>query len=249
VNYNKIYDQLINKAQNRKLTGYIERHHILPRSMGGRNHKDNLVDLTAREHLLAHMLLWRIHRNTSMSYALWLMSNTRGIKLNSRMYESLRLNVSNLVSKQMSEKIITNETRNKMSASLKGRVFTSEHRQKISNSRKGVHTIPKGYKFNFSEEDIKKRSESRKGKYTGDAHHMKLDEHRDRQRNISNSPEVKQKFMERMIGHKPFNFRRVSANGIEYESAVACAKALDVTYNWLMRRIKMEKYPDYFYIT
>jgi len=249
VDYKKIYNQLIDRAKGRKLNTYFERHHIFPVSMGGKNSKDNLVDLTAREHLIAHMLLWRIYRNNSMSYALWQMSNTRGIKLNSRLYESLRLNVSELVSKQMTGKIVSADTKKKMSKSGKGRVFSEEHRQKISNNRKGVATIPKGYKFNLTDEEFKIRSESRKGKYLGDKNHMKTNEHRERQRNLCNSPEVKQKFIERMTGHRPYNFKRVSANGVEYESAVACAKALNVTYNWLMRRIKMDKYLEYFYLT
>lgn len=36
---------------------YHERHHILPKCMGGTNDKDNLVDLTAQEHYNAHKLL------------------------------------------------------------------------------------------------------------------------------------------------------------------------------------------------
>ena len=248
MDYKKIYNQLVDRARERILDTYYEQHHILPVSMGGKNNKSNLVNLTAREHLIAHMLLWRIHRNTSMSYALWQMSNTRGIKLNSRMYETLRLNISVLVSKQMTGKVVSDETKSKMSQSGKGRVFTKEHKQKISDNRKGVATIPKGYKFNLTEDEIKTRSESRKGKYTGDVNHMKSTEHRERQRNLCNSPDVKQKFIDLMTGHKPYNFKRVSALGIEYNSATECAKVLGVTYNWLMRRIKMDKYPNYFYI-
>lgn len=36
---------------------YHERHHIVPRCMGGGNEKDNLIDLYAREHFIAHKLL------------------------------------------------------------------------------------------------------------------------------------------------------------------------------------------------
>lgn len=35
---------------------YLETHHILPRSLGGKDTKENLVNLTAREHFLAHLL-------------------------------------------------------------------------------------------------------------------------------------------------------------------------------------------------
>lgn len=36
---------------------YCERHHILPKCMGGGNERDNLIDLYAREHFVAHKLL------------------------------------------------------------------------------------------------------------------------------------------------------------------------------------------------
>ena len=36
---------------------YHEKHHILPKCMGGTDEKDNLIDLFAREHFEAHRLL------------------------------------------------------------------------------------------------------------------------------------------------------------------------------------------------
>ena len=43
------------------------------KSMGGSNEKHNIVLLTAREHFLAHWLLWRIHKNKSSAIAFFLM--------------------------------------------------------------------------------------------------------------------------------------------------------------------------------
>lgn len=39
---------------------YYEKHHIIPKSLGGTNEKDNLVLLTAKEHLLVHWLLCKM---------------------------------------------------------------------------------------------------------------------------------------------------------------------------------------------
>jgi hypothetical protein len=61
VNYKKIYDNLIQKAQGRILETYKETHHIIPRCMGGTDESSNLVDLTPEEHYLAHQLLVKIH--------------------------------------------------------------------------------------------------------------------------------------------------------------------------------------------
>lgn len=71
MNYQRIYDQLIQKRVNSPITeGYKERHHIIPRSCGGSNKKSNLVDLTAREHFIAHLLLVKIYQNTEFKYSM-----------------------------------------------------------------------------------------------------------------------------------------------------------------------------------
>mgnify|MGYP002507823839 CR=1 FL=1 len=70
--------------------GY-ERHHILPRSLGGLDVAENLIKLTPREHFIAHILLWKAY-GEKMTKALWYMSNRDGYKsLTSRQYENLRL--------------------------------------------------------------------------------------------------------------------------------------------------------------
>ena len=61
MNYQQHYDRLIERARNRTLDGYKESHHITPRCMHGSDDKDNLVNLTAREHFIAHLLLMKIY--------------------------------------------------------------------------------------------------------------------------------------------------------------------------------------------
>lgn len=75
MNYQYHYDRLIETRKNRVHEEgiYYENHHIVMRSMGGSNDPENLVKLTAREHFLAHWLLWRIHRNRQTAYAFYLM--------------------------------------------------------------------------------------------------------------------------------------------------------------------------------
>jgi hypothetical protein len=71
MNYQRIYNQIIDRAKKRELEGYKERHHIIPKCMGGSNKKENLVELTAREHYICHLLLCRIHPNSQkLIYAL-----------------------------------------------------------------------------------------------------------------------------------------------------------------------------------
>ena len=62
MNYQKIYNDLINSARRKILTeDYIERHHIIPRCMGGDNNIENIVNLSAAEHFVAHQLLVKIN--------------------------------------------------------------------------------------------------------------------------------------------------------------------------------------------
>jgi hypothetical protein len=63
MNYNKIYNNLIENAKTRSLDGYVEKHHIIPKCIGGSDDKNNLVCLTPEEHYIAHQLLVKIYPN------------------------------------------------------------------------------------------------------------------------------------------------------------------------------------------
>ena len=97
--YQKYYYTLCRKAQTREeVEGYTERHHIIPRSLGGSNEKSNIAILTAREHYIAHMLLVRITEGVykqRMINALFRMACQREDKhfgfVNSRKFAAARL--------------------------------------------------------------------------------------------------------------------------------------------------------------
>lgn len=63
MDYQRIYRDFIaaRKAIEHSLEGYTERHHIVPRSLGGGDEPENLVRLTAEDHFFAHLLLAKIH--------------------------------------------------------------------------------------------------------------------------------------------------------------------------------------------
>jgi len=77
MDYKKHYDLLIERARSRQLTGYVERHHIVPKCMNGTNKKENIVKLTPEEHYVAHQLLVKIYpENDSLAYAVYKMTVT-----------------------------------------------------------------------------------------------------------------------------------------------------------------------------
>lgn len=77
---------------------YHERHHILPKSCGGTNDKNNLIDLYAKEHFEAHRLLALENPdNKKLISAWWLMSHVKGnenqewYEIKSEEYEEARI--------------------------------------------------------------------------------------------------------------------------------------------------------------
>ena len=93
--YYKWYCEIIIIAESRTIDDYTEHHHIIPKSLGGSNKKDNLVSLTAREHFVCHLLLTKItegENKKKMARAFWLMAKGTGnrYKPSSKLYEIAR---------------------------------------------------------------------------------------------------------------------------------------------------------------
>jgi hypothetical protein len=100
--YTCIYNNIIERANSRTLPDdvYTECHHIIPKSLGGSNSKDNLVDLTGREHFVCHWLLTKMtegkdaskmwHALRCFTYSSY--KNKRyGYKINSKLYETIKI--------------------------------------------------------------------------------------------------------------------------------------------------------------
>jgi hypothetical protein len=99
MDYTKIYNQIVKRAQTRKLDGYIEKHHIVPKCIGGLDVKENIVELTAREHFFCHRLLCEMYpKEPKLWYALWLMAigkrkwiESTPYNISSKEYERIRV--------------------------------------------------------------------------------------------------------------------------------------------------------------
>jgi hypothetical protein len=101
MDYQKIYNQIIERAKNRTLDGYKEKHHIIPKCMGGDNGLKNLIELTAREHFICHKILVRIYpNNKKLKWALYQMSRFKKYSSN-RDYENARKEISLLKQKSI----------------------------------------------------------------------------------------------------------------------------------------------------
>jgi|SaaInl8_200m_RNA_FD_contig_71_1070636_length_4768_multi_4_in_0_out_0_2 hypothetical protein len=95
MNYALTYDKIIDRARNRVVEGYTEKHHIIPTALGGEDIASNKVNLTAREHYIAHLLLYKMQ---SEKRPRWQMLKAvvmmEGKQKNSRLFESARIEFS-----------------------------------------------------------------------------------------------------------------------------------------------------------
>jgi hypothetical protein len=113
--YTKYYYNIVNAAKSRVLLSEIkkERHHIIPKSIGGTNEDSNLVYLTLREHILCHRLLVKMlhgDQKYKMKHALFLMGHKDKYKLTSRAFATIK----------SSKRNHTEETKKKISAATTG---------------------------------------------------------------------------------------------------------------------------------
>ena len=140
MNYQWHYDRLIETRKllnrNKKDGNYYENHHIIMKSMGGTNDPENLVLLTAREHFIAHWLLWRIHRNKQTAFAFFAMccweNGRRYVNISSRTYEESRYIVSSyMINNTNGKGSRTDKQKANMRESAKNRIYSEEGKIKL----------------------------------------------------------------------------------------------------------------------
>lgn len=91
MNYHKIYNSIIERAKERTPHGYVERHHIIPKCLGGVDSRENLVSLTPEEHFLCHVLLVKMYPNsTGLIYAVNMMCRPVAGRKKRRLYGWLK---------------------------------------------------------------------------------------------------------------------------------------------------------------
>lgn len=176
--YTQWYYGLMAKRRREPATKEIcERHHEIPRSMGGSNCKDNIVTLTAREHFIAHAMLVRMttgpalyKMKKALGRMLWSQQSKLYLPRSSILFQQLKSaarspmpeEVKAKISVSRREALKSGEIQKKISEALKGRPsgnmgkpLSEQHKAKVSAKHKGKK---------ISDEQKQKLSEALKGK-------------------------------------------------------------------------------------
>lgn len=181
--YSLHYQRLIYRAQNRLLESdtYTELHHIVPRSIGGSDESSNLVALLPEEHLIAHLLLCKMHPQCSkLLYAANMMVGLkRGIVKNNKEYGWVRRRFSD--DQRGKQQTVSEETKAKLSETWKqkyadgckhnatGTKWTEERRMK---SKAYWASLPKVEKTTLTHSEIvARRTEGVRRYYASNQHH------------------------------------------------------------------------------
>lgn len=191
-NYEKEYYNLIENAKKQNRTKndgiYYEKHHIIPKSLGGSDTEDNLVLLTAEEHYNAHYYLWMFKPCKQTAYAFYMMntmiSTTQNRIKNAELFKIAR-EAFNFYNKQPRKKQSLEQIEHRRKLNT-GKKRTEETKQKMSNSMKKFYE-------NETEEERKLRIEKVKNE-TKKA--MWKDDIREKYLNSINNAETKLKHKE-----------------------------------------------------
>lgn len=181
---------------------YHERHHIVPRCLGGTDNKNNLIDLFAREHFIAHRLLaLETPHDKGLQYAWWCMThmksnNNKCYICTPEEYEEVRIAYSKTITGEGNPfygKTHTEETRMKMRENhahisgkqhyLYGKHLPESTKQKLRDKMSGVNSPNYGKHYTMPEETKEKLRQSHLGKKASEEARKKMSESRKGEKN------------------------------------------------------------------
>lgn len=150
MNYKRIYYSIIEKYKDQP--GITEKHHIIPKSIGGSDDPKNLVRVSPRVHYILHLLLYKFSEGDDkrkMYFAIWNMSH-QGKTKTGAMYQFIR--------EECRDRHLLMVNRIPWN---KGKKHSPETIQKLKNTRKGKcygkvwRILYKGVEYNSIRECIK----------------------------------------------------------------------------------------------
>ena len=238
----------------------INKHHILPRFMGGDNSIENIIKLSREDHYIAHILLAHCfdketHEYTGNILGAHKILNYLNNDLNiMRMHSSIK----DAMSKETVQRMIAAKLETGSIILKDGKyTFSDEVRKKMSDAnRKALEegrsvsifqtrpdyfikrlkeTRRKVGEFNHTEESKRKTSESMKGKNSGDKNGMFGKKLTEEQKN-----QISEKLKGKFSGGKNNRAKKTRCNssGMIFDCAKDAAKYYNLTYDVLLGKLK-----------
>lgn len=144
--------------------GIVEKHHICPRAKdlfpqyaSFKDHPWNRIDLSPREHFIAHLLLWKAFGGSQTSAISIMAARTKKI---SKLYEAAKQAQRGVTRGPMGP--LDEERKQKIAESLRGGQHSEARKAKISATLKSKPYAPRGPRAPFTEEHKRKLSEAGK---------------------------------------------------------------------------------------
>lgn len=134
MDYQRIYRDFIVDRKARPPIGYSERHHILPRCMGGGDDPSNLINLSAEDHIFAHLLLAKAYGGVLWFPLSVMLRPARQLGIVSRGRRAIRISA---IAKREQSRRQTGVKRPDVSAAMSGRAKSDQHRAQLASSRLG----------------------------------------------------------------------------------------------------------------
>jgi hypothetical protein len=163
--YTNWYDALIIKAKNRTIHGYTENHHIIPRSLGGTDDKNNLVKLTAKEHFICHLLLTKMvsgNAQYKMNFALHMLSNIKNIGAGRYIPSSRMYDLSRKLYKQALDNYWTDDKRKEHAEKVRPTSLGRKHKEATKEKHRNKVWTEKAIQTRLN--NCLKSAAARKGK-------------------------------------------------------------------------------------
>ena len=206
--------------------GYKERHHIIPKCVGGTNDETNLIDLTASEHFIAHKLLCEDNPSHRGLAKAWLMmctmqsDNQERISITAEEYAEIK--------EHLAKTKVTDITKRKISEANKGNTAWNKGLTKEVDDR--VLKYAQNLSRSLIENNTKKGENNSQygniGRITGDENPMCKQEARNKvslhmkTNNPMKDPEVAKRAHSKLKGRSTHNSKKVLCveTGVVYES-------------------------------
>jgi hypothetical protein len=171
---NAVARNLNTRKQAKNKLGYVEKHHIVPKCIGGTDESINLVFLTAKEHFVCHHLLTKMFDDVEVSrkmrFALNKMvkksSTQQRVRITARMFDKIRQDFAKDISTQTKGKVkgpMSDLEKNKRSITQSGVPKSQETRERM-----------KGPKSEYQMRGLKAYASSKKGTTLSEEEKKKL---------------------------------------------------------------------------